>query len=475
MRIHDLRLRRAALALVIGASLAASSCKGEPSPPASNAAPAAAGAATTAPVAALLKPTDETWTPEALEDLLAPVALYPDPVLGEVLVASTNPQEILDAGNWRLQNENLEGKELDAAAEQVGFTAPVRVLLQNPVVLDMMSSKLGWTTEVGQAYVNDQAGVLDAVQRLRLQAVDAGNLATSDKMVVTNDVYEGERYVALSSPDPEVVYVPQYDPEAAYAPAESSGHSTGTLVATALLAFGAGVLVGKIFDRHDDDWYYDDYYAPRYYGRPMPYYPAYPYRPVYGGRFTQSTVYVRPTTYRYAYTNTTIVRRDGDTYWNRYDDRTYTRRETRTVVSPITRARPNRPELAKLNEDARRGPKRRFADERPDRDTVTDAKRDGRDRPDKAGQPGDRRRDADVDRDRADKRGGGGKDNRPKAGGGGRGGDRPKAGGGGRGDRPKAGGGGGGDRPKAGGGGGGGRPKAGGGGNRGGGGGRRRG
>src|SRR6185436_20764488 len=102
------------------------------STPAPAAEPAPADAA---PVPALLEASSQTWTPEALEDLLAPVALYPDDVLGEVLVASTNPQEVLDAGTWRLKNDTLEGNALDEAAQQAGFTPPARMLIQNPTVL----------------------------------------------------------------------------------------------------------------------------------------------------------------------------------------------------------------------------------------------------------------------------------------------------------------------------------------------------
>ena len=163
------------LALALGVAIALSGCGKKEQAPAA-AAPPPVVAAQTAPDAAQQAPTQPpqplqastaSWTPEAMEELLAPVALYPDVVLGEVLVASTNPQEVLDAGNWLLQNPGLEGKARDEAAKQVGFTPPVRGLLQSPEVIDMMCLEMGWTAELGQAYVNDQAGVLDAVQRLR--------------------------------------------------------------------------------------------------------------------------------------------------------------------------------------------------------------------------------------------------------------------------------------------------------------------
>jgi hypothetical protein len=191
--------------------------------------------------------------------LLAPIALYPDPVLSQVLIASTNPQEVLDAGNWLLTKEGVKGTALDDAAAQVGFTPPIRALVQFPATVDMMCLEMGWTTELGQAFTADQAGVLDAVHRLRKQAKDVGNLQSSEQMLVETEVQEGKEVVVLKPAEPEVVYVPQYDPQTAYAPAPapvpaaapaattttttttSEGHSTGSLIATGVLAFGAGI------------------------------------------------------------------------------------------------------------------------------------------------------------------------------------------------------------------------------------------
>lgn len=462
MLVQGTHLGRTAIALTAGAALVLSSCGGETSQTNSNAPATQVAAGANAAVPTVLAATDATWTPEEMEDLLAPVALYPDPILGNVLVASTNPQEVLDAGNWRLENESLEGTALDDAAKKVGFTPPVRVLVQNPVILDMMNSERGWTTELGQAYVNDQAGVLDSVQRLRLQARDAGNLVSSDKLMVETEDQGGTQYVYLSSPDPEVVYVPQYDPEVVYAPVEQDkGHSTGTVVAAAALAFGAGLIVSNLFHDDDDDWYDDDYYYPRYYGEPMPYYSHYPYNPVYGGGYRASTRYVRPNNYRYAYNSSTVVvRRGNDNYWDRYDDRIFTKNEGRNHRSPITRVRPNRPELARINDEARKGPRRRPSEGSygKGRDKVAGSKRrDGERGHNGRGPDGDRRGD-DVDRDRGGSRDG---DRGDRVGG-----DRGKARGGGGGGDGKGRGGGGGGKAKSGGGGGG-KAKGGGGGGRG--------
>ena len=321
-----------------------------------------------------------TWTPEALEELLAPVALYPDPVLSQMLIASTNPQEVLDAGNWLLQNTDLKGRALDDAAATAGFTPPIRALVQFPETVDMMCLELGWTTELGEAFVADQAGVLDAVQRLRRQAQDVGNLQSSEQMKVETQQQEGKEVVVLKPAQPDVVYVPQYDPVAAYAPApapaataptptaaatEKEGHSTGALIATGVLAFGAGILVNELFD-DDDDRY--DYYYPNYGYGGMPYYPPYPYRPVYGGGYYPSHGYNRPPNYNSGFQNTGNIvintggNRPGGSYWDRYDNQRpgsggYQRPSP--VSSPITAARPNRPEL---NELSKRPPRAMPAD-----------------------------------------------------------------------------------------------------------------
>jgi hypothetical protein len=333
--------------------------------PAESAAPT--GAEVPAETAAPLTPTATTWTPEALEELLAPIALYPEVVLGQALAAATNPQEVLDAGNWLLQNQELKGKPLDEAAKAIGFTAPVRVLLQWPEVIDMLCLQIDWTTELGQAFVNDQVGVLEAVQRLRAQAQDVGNLASSDKMTVETVQQDGNDVITINPPASQVVYVPQYNPVAVYAPppavatsttvvTEEKGYSTGAMVTTGLLAFGGGLLVANIFDDDDDDYY------PNYYGSPPPYYPP-PYRPRYGNGYYPSNGYRRPPGYNSGFNNNTVIINNGNNndYWKRYDSNSGNNRYARKAESPITAARSNRPELNSLNTRANDQPKRAAA------------------------------------------------------------------------------------------------------------------
>ena len=353
----------------------------------------AADAAATADAADAGTPaTPGSWTPEALEELLAPVALYPDVILGHVLTASTNPQEVLDAGNWLIDNQDLSGDQKDAEAEKLGLSSSVRALIQFPEVMDMLCMKMDWTTELGRAFTADQAGVLDAVQRLRQQAKDVGNLESSPQLKVETETQDGKEIVKVEPPSQDVVYVPKYDPAAVYAPppanipppttinvsgagattvttqgttttvtpatttTEQKGHSTGALVTTGLLAFGAGILVNEVFD-DDDDWddYYPNYYHGGMYYGGRPYYPPppYMYRPPYGPGYYPSHGYTRPANYQHGFNNNTIiVNNGGNDYWNRYGNKPGQARP-RQAQSPITAAKPRRTDLDTLNRQAR--------------------------------------------------------------------------------------------------------------------------
>jgi len=378
MQRHAAHLRTLALCAALGAVTTLTAC-GSKEPTAQAPAPAAPAPTLAVPPSAPPDTTPvtaaevtTTWTTEALEGLLAPIALYPDPVLSQLLIAATNPQEVLDAGNWLLQNTSLKGNALDEAAAKIGFTPPVRALLQFPETVDMMCLEIEWTTELGEAFVADQAGVLAAVQRLRKQAMDVGNLQSSPQMKVETQQQEGQQVVVLSPAKPEVVYVPQYDPVAAYAPppatttvpatttttvTEDKGHSTASLVTTGVLAFGAGILVNELFD-DDDNNNKHDYYYPNYGYGGMPYYPPYPYRPSYGGGYYPSNGYNRPPGYNSGFNNSgnIVINTDGNRpsgggYWDRYDNKpgagSYQR--PNKASSPITAAKPNRPELNDLN------------------------------------------------------------------------------------------------------------------------------
>jgi hypothetical protein len=326
-------------------------------------------------------------SPETLEALVAPIALYPDAVLGQVLNASTNPQEVLDAGNWLLEHQDLAPRALNDEAAKLGLTQSTRALLQFPDVMDMMCSKIDWTTALGAAFTADQAAVLDAVQRMRQQASDVGNLQSSQMMTVKTETEEGKSAITIAPAKPEVIYVPKYDPVAVYAPppatippptgaAATSGvvattanaptttstttaSSGSNAVVTGLLCFTAGVVIASAFS-HDDDWYncYPHYgYGGMYYhGRPYYPPPPYMYRPPYGGGYYPAHGYHPPANYNHNFNNNTIViNNGGNNYWNNnnFKGGGNARAGTNNLKSPLTQAKPNRPELNQLNEQGR--------------------------------------------------------------------------------------------------------------------------
>ncbi len=312
--------------------------------------------------------TTPVFTPEALETLLAPIALFPDPVLAQVLASSTNPQEVLDAGNWLIAHADLKGSALSDAATAAGFTPPMMAVMQFPTVVDMMCMKMDWTTELGSAFQADEAGVLDAVQRLRKQATAMGNLESSEQMKVATTTQNNEQVITVQPADPQVIYVPQYNPTVVYTtppPATTSvaattpaatttvvededddDYSGGEMITAGLLSFGAGMLVNEVFD--DDD---DDYYSPNwgYYGGGG-YYPP-PYYPRYGNGYRPADSYRRPPNYQHGFNNNNIyIDNDGTDYFNQFKGGRDNYRNRPN--SPITAAHKNRPELNDLNRKA---------------------------------------------------------------------------------------------------------------------------
>ena len=334
----DRRLARGCLVAAWALVATVAGCGSDKSPPPAETSSPAAALPAADPAAEVAAPppaaavTQASWEPDALEELLAPIALYPDALLAQVLAASVNSQEVLDGGNWLLQNENLQGDELDKAAEKAGFGPAMRALVQFPSVVDMMCQQIDWTKQVGSAFTSDQASVLDAVQRLRAQAKDVGNLKSTPQQTVETKTENNKVVVEVKPADPKVVYVPQYDPQVVYTtppPAttttttttQSSGVSTGTAVAGALLAFGVGVMIGNAFD--DDHCYPHWGYGSVYYG-PRPFYPpAYVYRPVYGPAFRPAYHYNSPPGYRYNYNNVRVQNNINvnvnNNYFNRFD------------------------------------------------------------------------------------------------------------------------------------------------------------
>src|SRR5277367_3689125 len=188
-------------------------------------------------------------SPAQLDKLLAPVALYPDALLMQVLAASVDSQEVLDGGNWLLQNKTLEGDQLDSASKSAGFGAAMMALFHFPQVIDMMCSEIDWTRQLGAAFTADQGAVLDSVQRLRAQAQQAGNLQTTSQQTVVTQQASGQQVIVIQPANPQVIYVPQYNPVQVYVAPPPSQPATGVII-----AFGIGMAVGAMFA--SNNYYY---------------------------------------------------------------------------------------------------------------------------------------------------------------------------------------------------------------------------
>src|SRR5438445_2192667 len=149
-----------------------------------------------------------------LQQLVAPIALYPDALIAQVLAASTYPTQIVEADRWMQQHSNQKGDELAQAVDQMSWDPSVKAITQFPSVLANMDKNLSWASALGDAYVNQQQAVLDAVQTMRRRAQQAGNLKTTAQ---ENVVTQGQTIV-IQPADPEMVYVPAYDPWLVYGP-----------------------------------------------------------------------------------------------------------------------------------------------------------------------------------------------------------------------------------------------------------------
>ena len=191
---------------------------------------------------------------DALDDLVAPVALYPDALLSQMLMAATFPLDVMKADRFVDDAGDMTDRERVDAAEAEDWDESVQVLAGGfPDVIDRMAANIDWTEDLGDAMIAQTDDVLDSVQRLRGEAAQAGNLESNDAQTVSDDAGR----ITIAPADPDVVYVPSYDPAAAYvAPAAlDPGISTADVLTTGAIAFGAALLVGDLFDDDDDHWY----------------------------------------------------------------------------------------------------------------------------------------------------------------------------------------------------------------------------
>ncbi|HTT64452.1 MAG TPA: DUF3300 domain-containing protein [Bryobacteraceae bacterium] len=163
-------------------------------------------------------PPAQLLSPQQLDTLVAPVALYPDNLLSQILAASTYPLEIAEAAQWLQQNPNLQGPALVQAARQQNWDASVQALVVFPDVLTRLSSDIQWTTDLGNAFLAQQADVMSAVQRMRARAMASGKLQSNAEQSVTTQTEGDQSAIEIAPANPEVVYVPYYNPEYIWGP-----------------------------------------------------------------------------------------------------------------------------------------------------------------------------------------------------------------------------------------------------------------
>lgn len=196
----------------------------------------------------------QTLSPEQLDSLTAPIALYPDPLLAQVLAASTYPLEIVEASRWLQQNKNLKAEQLTDAAKKQNWDPSVQAMVVFPDVLKRMNDNLQWTTDLGNAVLAQQSDVMAAIQRLRAKAKESGKLDSTQQQKVVSKVDDGKTIIEIQPSQPQVIYVPSYNPTYVwgpppypYPPVYYPPYPTGAVVATSAIAFGTGVALGAAF------------------------------------------------------------------------------------------------------------------------------------------------------------------------------------------------------------------------------------
>ncbi|PYT93509.1 MAG: DUF3300 domain-containing protein, partial [Acidobacteria bacterium] len=186
---------------------------------------------------------------DQLDSLVAPIALYPDPLLAQVLAASTYPLEIVQLQQWLTKNKDLKDKALADAVLKQPWDSSIQSMAALPDVVKRLADDIGWTTDLGNAVLAQQSDVMDAVQRMRAKAQEKGNLKSTEQMKVETKTVENKNVIVIEQSKPEVVYVPSYDPVVVYGappyPYPPIAYPPpGYYAAGMAVSFGVGMMVG---------------------------------------------------------------------------------------------------------------------------------------------------------------------------------------------------------------------------------------
>ena len=190
--------------------------------------------------------------PDQLDSLVAPIALYPDPMLAQTLAASTYPLEIIQLQQWLTKNPGLKDKALADAVAKQPWDPSIQAFAALPEVVKRLADDIQWTADLGNAFLAQQEDVMDAVQRMRKKAQDTGNLKSSEQQTVETKVIENKSVIVVEQANPQVVYVPSYDPVVVYGPAVYPYPPiyyppAGYYAAGMAISFGVGVMMGAFW------------------------------------------------------------------------------------------------------------------------------------------------------------------------------------------------------------------------------------
>jgi hypothetical protein len=202
------------------------------------------------PAAPAAAPADQyLYTPDQLDSLVAPIALYPDPLLAQTLAASTYPLELVQLQQWLAKNSDMKEKKLAEKVAKQPWDPSIQAMAMLPNVVKRLADDIQWTTELGNAFLAQEADVMQAVQRMRVKAQSTGQLKSTPEQVVKTEVIESRNVVVIEQANPQVVYVPSYDPVVVYGPAVYPYPPiyyppVGAYAAGAAISFGVGVAMG---------------------------------------------------------------------------------------------------------------------------------------------------------------------------------------------------------------------------------------
>jgi hypothetical protein len=190
--------------------------------------------------------------PDQLDSLVAPIALYPDPLLAQTLAASTYPLELMELQQWLTRNSGLSEQALADAVAKQAWDPSVQSMAVLPDVVKRLTDDIHWTTNLGNAFLAQQADVMNAVQRMRHKAQAKGTLKSTEQQAVQTESVDGNQVVVIEQANPQVVYVPSYDPATVYGPPDYPYPSiyypsAGYYAAGAAISFGVGVAMGAFW------------------------------------------------------------------------------------------------------------------------------------------------------------------------------------------------------------------------------------